>query len=400
MQRISLFLGGASLLLTAASVQADFSDDEVRIGLVSDMSGSYRAVGEGAEIAADIAISDFGGEVDGRKVRIYIRDHQMDEDLAMEHARELHEEYNVDAFLGMVGTNTAIPIQHYARENDIITLHTDSMSSTLTGEHCSPLGAHWMIDTYGLSAGTTAALLEDGHEGWYFITADYSFGESLEADSSEVIEAFGGEVVGSSQHPFRADDFSGPVLEAAASGADVIALANAGEDTGRAIRTAYELGIPEDDQLLAGLLITEDIPQELGLYVAQGLRLTTAWYWNLDDDSREFAERFNTRSGFFGSQFSAAAYSAVTHYLSAIEEVGTDDAETVMQQMRDMPVDDVYGRGGEIREDGRLMLDLHLAQVKSPADSEAPGDYYEILTTIPADQTTRPLEESNCELIN
>lgn len=392
----AIFGAGLAAVLPA---HAQISDDEVRIGLVSDMSGAYREVGEGAEIAADMAIRDFGGNVRGNEIVLHVRDHELDAERAMAHARELHEEHNVDMFLDMVGTNTAVPMQRYARDNGIIALHTGSMSSRLTGEHCSPLGAHWMFDTYGLSAGTTAALLEEGRESWYFVTADYAFGESLQADSTAVIESRGGTVLGSARHPFQAEDFSGVLLEAAASGADVIALANAGEDTARAIRTAYELGIPEEDQILAGLMTTEVLPQELGLYVASGLRLTTGWYWNLNDDTRAWAERFRNRSGFFGSQFSAAVYSAVTHYLEAIEAAGTDEAEAVMEQMRAMPVDDVYGDGARIREDGRLMIDMHLAQVKAPQDSSAPGDYYEILGTISPEHSFRPLEDNPCDYL-
>ncbi|SEO58261.1 ABC transporter substrate-binding protein [Aquisalimonas asiatica] len=399
MQRSVISLGILGLLATPLAAQADISDGEVRIGLISDMQSTYREVGEGAEVAAAMAVEDFGGEVLGNRIRVFSRDHELDADLAMEHARDLHENHNVDVFVGMVGSNTAIPIQHYAREHGIITLHTDSVSSSLTGEHCSPLGAHWMFDTYALAAGTTAALLEEGYESWHFVTADYSFGESLQADSTAVIEASDGRVVGTSLHPFQGDDFVGPILEAAASGADVIALANAGEDQARAIRTAYELGIPEGDQILAGLLTTEALPEELGLYVAQGLRLTTAWYWNKDDENRAWAERFQERSGYYGNQFGASVYSAVTHYLRAIEETGTDDPETVMEQMRAMPVDDIYGRGGELREDGRLVIDMHLARIKAPRDTEAAGDYYEILSTIPADQTVRPLDESNCDYL-
>ncbi len=399
MKRFTIGLFGACVLIGGSGAQADFSDNEVRIGLISDMSQSYREVGEGAEIALDMAMRDFGGEVLGNNIRVFIRDHELDENLAMEHARELHEEHNVDMFLDMVGTHTAIPVQHYARENGIVTLHTSSLASSLTGEHCSPLGAHWMFDTHGLAAGVTAALLEEGYDTWQFLTADYAFGHDLEADSRAVIEREGGSVVGSVKHPFQGDDFVSHILEASASGADVIALANAGEDTGRAVRTAYELGIPEDGQIMAALMTTEVLPQELGLYVAEGLRLTAGWYWNLDDETREWADRFQTRSGFFGSQFSASVYSAVTHYLRAAEEAGTDDGEAVMEQMRAMPVDDVYGRGAELREDGRLMIDMYLARVKSPSASEAPGDYFEIQATIPPEDSFAPLDESECDYV-
>ncbi|QIT55306.1 ABC transporter substrate-binding protein [Aquisalimonas sp. 2447] len=400
MKRFAISLCGVCLLAAGTTAQADISDNEVRIGLISDMSQSYRTVGEGAEIAVDMAIRDFGGEVLGRDIRVFIRDHQLDADLAMEHARELHEEHNVDMFLDMVGSHVAIPLQHYARENEIVTLHTSSVASSLTGEHCSPYGAHWMFDTRGLAAGITSALLEDGHESWQFLTADYSMGHSLEADSRAVIEQHGGTVTGSVMHPFQTDDLVGEILEVAASGADVIALASAGDDTGRAVRTAYEMGIPEEDQVIAALMTTEDLPQELGLYVSQGLRLTTGWYWNLDDETREWAERFGTRSGLFGSQFSAGQYSAVKHYLRAVEAAGTDDAGAVMEQMRAMPVDDVYGRGARLREDGRLMIDMYLARVKSPADSTAPGDYYEIQGSIAPEDAFVPLEESDCPFLD
>lgn len=396
MIKLARWLGVAVLISAASIAQADISDGEVRIGIITDMSSVYRQVGRVADTAAEMAIEDFGGRVLGKPIRLYIRDHQLDPEVAMRHARDLHENYNVDAFLEMVGTNVALPLQRYAAENNILALHTGTAASILTNQACSPVGVHWVYDTYALAAGTAAAIMEQGAKTWFFITADYEFGKVLEADASAVIERMGGKVLGRALHPFRATDFTSQLLAAQRSGADVIALANAGDETVRAIRQAYELGITEGEQRLAALLATEQIPQSLGLYVSQGVLLTTAFSWTFDEQTRAWSERLRARSGATGTMFTAGIYSVVLHYLKAIEAAGTDEARAVIAKMRELPVNDVFARNGRLRPDGRMVHDMYLARVKAPHQSNAVVDYFEILQVIPGDKAFRPLEEGEC----
>lgn len=399
MKRVALWLGGAALAMVMSTPQAKISDNEVRIGLLTDMSSVYRPVGRIADVAAELAVEDFGGEVLGRPVRIYIRDHELDPDVAMAHARDLHENYKVDAFLEMVGTNVALPLQRYAAENDIIALHTGGASSVLTNQACAPLSVHWVYDTYALAAGTAAAIMDRGAKTWFFVTADYEFGYTLEADATAVIKRMGGEVLGRAAHPFRATDFTSQLLEAQASGADVIALANAGDETVRAIRQAYELGITQGDQQLAALLATEQTPQALGLYVSRDVLLTTAFSWNYTDETREWSRRLRERTGGMATMYSAGIYSAVLHYLKAIEAAGTDEPYAVMEKMRELPVNDMFAQNGVLREDGRMVHNMYLARIKGPQESEAYFDYFEVLQEIPGDQAFRPLSMSECPYI-
>lgn len=388
---------GLALALSVTAVSAAISDNEIRIGLVTDMTSVYKDVGQGAEIAAEMAIEDFGGQINGKKIRLYVRDHKLDTETGMAHAKELHEKENVDVFIEMVGTNVAIPMQRYAKANNILAIHTGSAPSILTGAECSPVGIHWAYDTYALSGGTAAATISQGDDTWFFITADYVFGKILQSEATAVINRHGGKVVGTALHPLKATDFTEQLAAAAQSGAKVIALANAGHDTIRAIQQAYELGIGQgDDQSLVGLLVTEGTVRDLGQYVTEGLKLTTAFFQYYDDQTKEWGKRFRDRSGDNATMFTASVYSALMHYFKAVEATNSDDASVVIAKMREMPVNDFFARNGRLREDGRLVHDMYLAEVKSPNDVQDIGDYYNILQVIPGDQAFRPIEEGDC----
>jgi branched-chain amino acid transport system substrate-binding protein len=383
--------------LPVAVASAAISDNEIRIGLVTDMTSVYKDVGQGAEIAAEMAIEDFGGKINGKKIRLYVRDHKLDTETGMAHAKELHEKENVDVFIEMVGTNVAIPMQRYAKENNILAIHTGSAPSVLTGAECSPVGIHWAYDTYALAGGTAAASIAQGDDTWFFITADYIFGKILQGEATAVIKRNGGTVVGTALHPLKATDFTAQLAEAAQSGAKVIAFANAGHDTIRVIQQAYELGIGQGgEQSLVGLLVTEGTVRDLGQYVTEGLKLTTAFFQYYDKQTLEWGLRFRARSGDNASMFTASVYSALTHYFKAVEATGSDDASVVIAKMREMPINDFFARNGKLRADGRMVHDMYLAEVKSPNDVEAIGDYFNILQVVPGDQAFRPLEEGGC----
>lgn len=395
---------GAGLVMAAAmatgNAQAQVSDDAIRIGFLTDFSSVYAdSAGQGSLIAAQLAVEDMGGEVLGHPVEIIAVDHQLDEDVALEEAERLRTEHNVDAFAEMVGTQVAVPLQKYAAEHEIVALHTGTASSSLTNEHCSPYGVHWAYDTHALSAGTAAGMLQRGAESFYFVTVDYSFGHTLEADARSVIEAGGGEVLGRSLTEFRADDVSPALLDAQASGADVIALANAGGDHRTSVRQAYEYEILQGEQDVVALLTAINNVQSLGLYASEGLIFTTGFYWDQNDATREWSERFRQRHGRIPNMLQAGTYSAVLHYLKAIEEAGTDESDAVMEAMRSVPIDDFFAQNGTLREDGRMVHDMLLVEVKGPGESSYRSDYLRVLETVPGEQAYRPLEESECDLV-
>lgn len=401
MTRVRGWIGALLLALPVVNAKAAISGDEVRIGLITDLSSTYRQVGLGAVIAAEMAIEDFGGKVNGKKIRLHARDHKLDAETGMRHAKDLHENEKVDLFIEMVGTNVALPIQRYARENGILAIHTGSAASLLTGAECSPTSVHWSYDTYALAAGAATAIIEQGGDSWYFIAADYSMGRTLQAEATGIIERRGGKVLGTSLHPLKATDFSRQLAAAARSGAKVIALASVGDDAIRVIRQADEFGIGKNGgRRLAGLLITEATVQDLGQLAAQGLQLTTAFYWNYDEQTRAWSKRFRDRSGSNATMFQASVYSALMHYFKAVEAAGTDHARAVIAKMRALPVNDFFARNGKLREDGRLLMDMYLLEVKRPQDVAALGDYYRLLQVIPGAQAFRPLEEGGCPYLS
>lgn len=384
------------LLMTSSAFAID-----IRIGVLNDRSGIYADLsGEGSVIAARMAIEDFGAADKGINVEILSADHQNRPDVASTIARQWYDNDNVDVIADVPTSSAAIAVHEITREKNRVFIVSGAASSDLTGTMCSPNTAHWTYDTWALANGTGSAMVQEGFDSWYFLTADYAFGHALEADTSAVVEESGGEVLGTVRHPFPGQDFSSFLLQAQASGAKVIGLANAGGDTVNAIKQASEFGITQAGQALAGLLIFITDVDALGLNDAQGLVLTEAFYWDLNDETREWSERFEAQRGAKPTMVHAGVYSGVLHYLKAVEHAGSKDAELVMAAMRELPIEDPVMGGGELRIDGRKTHDMYLFRVKAPDESNGPWDYYEHLATIPAESAFRPLEDGGCELVN
>ena len=396
----TLLLGAAGACILAGSAAAQgFQNDGVKIGVLTDMSGTYSDIaGQGSVVAAQMAIEDFGKQLNGKTVEVVSADHQNKADISSATARQWYDAEGVDAIFDLVTSATALAVREVARERGKIDMVSGAATTALTGKACSPTGFHWAYDTAALANGTGGATVKNGGDTWFFITADYAFGHALEADTSAVIEKDGGKVLGAVRHPFPNSDFSSFLLQAQASGAKVIGLANAGQDTTNAIKQAAEFGIVESGQSLASLLMFISDVHSLGLPAAQGLLLTTGYYWDLDDESRPFAQRFFEKTGKMPTMVHAGVYSSVLHYLKAVDAAGTDDGKTVAAKMHEMPVDDFFARNGELRVDGRLVHDMYLARVKKPEQSTKPWDYFEIVATIPGDQAYKPLS-TDCPLV-
>lgn len=393
-------LVGALVPLIAFSTSAaalELSDDVVRIGVLNDQSGTYSDFGGPTSVeAARMAVEDFDAEGKGINVEIIGADHQNRADVASALARQWFDVDGVDAVADLTNSAVALAVNNIANEAGKITLMTGPATTRLTNEECSPTGFHWAFDTYSQSVGTASAILEQGNSSWFLLTADYAFGHQMAAELTRVVEEGGGSIEGSVNHPLDAPDFSSFLLQAQASGAEVIGLANAGTDTTNAIKQAGEFGIAQAGQSIAGLVIVISDIHALGLDAAQGLIATTAFYWDRDEASRKWSERFYERTGRMPGMVQAATYSSVLHYLRSIEEAGTDDGPTVAGTMRELPVDDFFAPGATVRADGRLEKEMYLVEVKSPDESEAPWDYYNILQVIPAEDAVQPIEQSAC----
>ena len=390
-------LAGAMGLMMASSALAI----DVKVGVLNDRSGVYADLsGEGSVIAAQMAVEDFEAESKGINVEIISADHQNKPDVASTIARQWYDEEGVDVIVDVPTSSAALAVNEITREKGKIFLNSGAASTDLTGAQCAPGTAHWTYDTYALANGTGKAMVDNGYKNWYFLTADYAFGHSLEANTTAVVEASGGTVVGSVRHPFPGTDFSSFLLQAQASGADVIGLANAGGDTVNAIKQASEFGITQAGQALAGLLIFITDVHALGLETAQGLVLTEAFYWDLNDDTRAWSERFSAEMG--GSKptmVHAGVYSAVLHYLKGVEATDSKETDAVMGWMKSNPSQDPVFGAGTLREDGRHLHDMYLFQVKTPEESTGDWDYYKLLSTIPAEFAFRPLEDGGCPLV-
>lgn len=398
MRLLTTFLAGVSALAIGfGSAHAQISDDVVKIGVLTDMSGTYSDLaGQGAVIAAEMAIEDYGKKVAGAPIELVVADHQNKADIAANKAREWFENENVDSLAELVTTSVALAVFEIAKQQNKIALVSGAASSPLTGDKCIPGGIHYTYNTRALAVGTGSAVVKEGGDSWYFLTADYAFGEALQRDVSAVVEAEGGKVLGASKHPFPSSDFSSFVLQAQASGAKVIGLANAGADTTNAIKAANEFGLVASGQSLAALLMFITDVHALGLDTAQGIQLTTGFYWDLNDETRAWSERFNERAGAMPTMVQAGVYSSMMHYLKAIKATGSDDTDTVLAWMRANPINDFFAKNGKIRSDGRMVHDMYLARVKSPSESTGPWDYYEIVRTIPGEEAYGPLSESTC----
>ncbi|WQG99426.1 ABC transporter substrate-binding protein [Rhodopseudomonas palustris] len=383
----------------ATAQQADSSP--VRIGVLTDMSGLFADIsGPGAVTAVKMAVDDFGGKVLGRPIEVLSADHQNKADVAVSLAREWIDEKNVAMLADLMNSSVALGVMELTKTKDRIAIVNGASTSVITNEKCTPNSIHYTWDTYALARGTANAVVKRGKKKWAILQADFAYGHQLANDSRRFVEAAGGKVVSDIKHPINTSDFSSFLLQAQSSGADVIALANGGADTINAIKSAAEFGIGRDGkQQVVGLAINLNDTRALGLANAQGLLLTEAWYWDLNDETRAFAKRFQEKFGKMPTSTQAGDYSSTMHYLKAVAAAGTLDAQTVMAKMRETPIDDFFAKGGKIRIDGRMVHDMYLAEVKKPADSKGPWDFYNILETIPGDQAFRPLSESACPLV-
>ncbi len=398
--RNMLLASAAIFVAGTVSAFAAASDGKVKIGILNDQSGVYADFGGKSSVeAAKMAVEDFGGKVLGVPIEIVDADHQNKPDIASNIARQWFDRDQVDAIMELTTSSVALAVQAVAKEKKKIDIVTGAATTDLTGKQCSPYGFHWAYDTHALAVGTGGALVKKGGDRWFFLTADYAFGYSLEQQTTDFVKANGGKVVGSVRHPLSNSDYSSFLLQAQSSGAKVIGLANAGADTQNAIKQASEFGITQGGQRLAALLFTLAEVNGLGLQAAQGLTLTEGFYWDRDDESRKFGERFMKRTGKMPNMIHAGTYSAVLQYLKAVQKAGTDDTEAVAKELHSMPVDDVFGRGGTVGANGRMIHDMYLLEVKKPSDSKKPWDYYNVLATIPGKEAYIDPAKSGCDLV-
>ncbi len=393
-------LSAVSLAALAAPAAAQVSDDLVKIGILNDQSGVYADFGgKFSYEAALMAVEDYGGSVLGKKVEVVTADHQNKADIASNIARQWYDTEQVDAIMELTTSSVALAVQALSQEKKKITITTGAATTELTGKQCSPYGFHWAYDTHALAIGTGGALVEQGGDSWYFLTADYAFGYSLEENTGAVVKEKGGQVLGAVRHPLSTTDFSSFLLQAQASGAKVIGLANAGLDTQNAIKQAGEFGIVQGGQRLAALLFTLAEVHGLGVESAQGLTLTESFYWNRNEESAEFGKRFMERTGAMPNMIHAGTYSAVLSYLKAVEAAGSDETEAVSAKLHELPVEDVFAKGGKVAPNGRMISDVYLLEVKKPGESDVPWDYYNVLATIPGDQAYLDPAQSGCPLV-
>jgi branched-chain amino acid transport system substrate-binding protein len=399
----STFLAAAcavALLFAMGAANAQMSGKPVKIGVMSDMSSLYADIGgPGSVAAAQMAVKDFGGTVNGVPIEVISADHLNKPDVGKAIAERWIDRDGVDAIADVPTSSVALAVQDVTREKRKVFLISGAATSDLTGKACSPTGVHWTYDTYSLAHGTGAALVKQGGDTWFFITADYAFGHALQRDTSDVVTAAGGKVLGSVDVPLNNADFSSYLLQAQQSKAKIIGLANAGGDTDNSIKQAAEFGIVKGGQRLAGLLVFVSDVNSLGLDAAQGLVLTEAFYWDQNDATRAWSKRFMEQIRRPPTMVQAGVYGAIMHYLKAIQAAGTDDGPKVVAKMRELPINDFMTKNGKLREDGRVMRDMYLFQVKTPAESKYQYDDYKLLATIPADQAFRPLSESECPLV-
>jgi branched-chain amino acid transport system substrate-binding protein len=386
----------AIMCLAPSGARAQISDDVVRIGVLNDQSGLYADLGgPGSVVAARMAIEDAGGSVLGKPVEIVFADHQNKSDIGAAIARQWFDVGKVDMAIGFDNSAVALAVEQLAAERNRIAIAGAVGSTAFTGKNCTSNEASWVYDSYALTTSLAESIVAEGRDSWFFITVDYAFGHSLEADATAAVQAAGGKVLGSVRHPLNTSDFSSYLLQAQASGAKVVAFANGGGDMINAVKQANEFGLTKNQSMVSLLIFISDV-HSIELKAAQGLKFVTAFYWDRDDESRAWSKRFFEKRGRMPTMAQASVYSAVRHYINAIAAAGTDEAKAVMAKMRAMPVDDFYVKNGQVREDGRLVHDMFFAQVKTPSESTKPWDYYKILGVIPGDQAFRPLTEGGC----
>jgi branched-chain amino acid transport system substrate-binding protein len=379
-----------------ANASAQISGDVVKIGFITDISGLYSDIdGQGGVEAIKMAIADFGGNVNGKKIELVTADHQNKADIAASKAREWFDRDGVDMLIGGTNSGTNLAMAKVASEKKKPYISIGGGTARLTNEECSPYTVHYAYDTVALAKGTGGAVVKQGGKSWYFLTADYAFGQSLESDTTAVVKASGGQVMGSVKHPLSASDFSSFLLQAQASKAQILGLANAGGDTINAIKAANEFGVTKTMKLAGLLMFINDI-HSLTPALTQGMYLTDSWYWDQNDETRAFAKRYFAKMKKMPSSLQAADYSATMHYLNAVKAAGTDESEKVWEKFKATKVNDMYAKNGTIRADGSMIHDMYLLQVKTPAESKTPWDYFKIAATIPGDQAFTSKAESKC----
>ncbi|WP_439409095.1 ABC transporter substrate-binding protein [Bradyrhizobium sp. DASA03076] len=400
------YVAAVAILLSAISCPATpvraqgISGDVIKIGIMNDQAGPYSDnCGPGSVVAARLAISDFGGAINGKKIELVVADDQNKPDIGMAIALRWLDNERVDAIVGCSASSIALGVQDIMKNRKKPYLLAGTAASMFTNEKCSPMTTQWTMDTYALPKATVKSLLARGLDTWFFVTVDYSFGKAWQADTTNFIKADGGKVVGSVLHPLNSSDFSSFLLTAQASDAKVIALANSGSDFANAMKQAQEFGLTQKQQLAPlGLLLNQT--HSIGLQALQNVRLTTPFYWDMTDETRAFAKRFQAEfKDRVPNEAQASTYSAITHYLKAVAATQTDDGEAVVRQMKTTPINDFEMKNVSIRADGQVMRPLYAARIKAPAESKYPYDYYEITSTIPAEDAWRPASESTCDLL-
>jgi len=395
----SLIAALAAALLGTTAATAQVSDDVVKIGVLTDLSGpASDPTGQGSVAAAEMAVADFGGTVAGKKIEVISANHQLKPDVGAAIARQWYDVDKVDLIVDVPVSAVGLAVQEVARQKERLFITHSTGTTAFTGKACSPYGIQWVFDTHALAVGTAREVTKRGGDSWFFLTADYAFGYSLEEDAGDVVKAMGGKVVGSVRHPFQSPDLTSFVLQAQASKAKIIGIASGPPDNTNAIKLGGEFGIFQGGQQMAGLLVLITDIHALGLKTAQGLLLTTSFYWDMDDKTREWSKRFMAKMNKAPTMWQAGVYSSVMHYLKAVKATNTDAPLKVAASMRQMPVEDFFSRHGKLREDGKMVHDVYLVQVKKPEESKAPWDYYKVLATIPGDQAF-PAPDPVCPLV-
>jgi branched-chain amino acid transport system substrate-binding protein len=390
---------GLAAALSVGAAQAQLSDNAVRIGVMNDMTGLFADLaGPGSVEAARMAVADFGGTVLGRPIEVVGGDHQNKADVGAALARRWYDQDGVDVIMDLPNSGVALAVQQIGREKRRVVIHSSAAASDLTGRACSPYGIQWAFDSYALATGTANALLQRGGSSWFFLTVDYAVGHAFERDVSAVVNARGGRVVGGIRHPLNTADFSSFLLQAQSSRARVLAFANAGGDLSNSIKQAASFGLFRSMTPVGIMVFLTDI-HAIGLQDAQGLMLTNSFYWDMNDEARAWSRRFFEKIHRMPTMPQAGVYTATLHYLRAIQAAGTDDPDKVMTQMRATPINDFMTHDGHIREDGRVLRDFYLFQVKKPEESSGPWDYYKLVATVPAEVAARPLNEGGCPLV-
>ncbi len=396
---LALAAGFAVSTTVVAPAKAQ-STEPIRIGILTDMSGTFSDIsGPGAVLAVKMAVEDYGGKVLGRPIEVLQGDHQNKADIGAQMARRWFDQDGVVSIHDLMNSAVALAVMELAVSHKRVAIVNGASTSVITNEKCTPNSVHYTWDTYSLARATASSVVKSGGDTWYLVTVDFAYGHGLARDTANFVKAAGGKVLGEVRHPLNAPDFSSFLLQAQTSGAKIVGLANGGADTINAIKAAHEFGLTRGGQRLAGLAINLNDTASLGLQVAQGILLTEAFYWDMNDETRAWSKRFLDRFGKMPTSTQAGNYSSTMHYLKAVQAAGTTDAAPVMAKMREMPINDFFAKGGRIREDGRMIHDLYLMEVKKPSESKGPWDFYKLLATIPGEQAFRPVSESVCPLL-